>query len=305
VLDQQSIDRFHRQVALFKAKPATKMMHAPWRMLRSMAVRQMYNRRGKASPTVADTFWGGKMNVVLPELMSESIYRYQFLEEGLTAAFIRLIQPGNIVFDVGAHFGYFSLLACTLVGEKGHVHSFEPTPSTFAVLQSNLQSRSNVTLNNCAVYSSDTEMQFDDFGVQFSAYNSLVQSRLHESLRLQVKPTACKVSAITLDGYIARTGQSPDFIKIDAENVELSILQGMQQTLAGTRRPMISLEVGPDCIGEGQSTGTLSYLLKNNYVAYEYDQGSQRLREHKLKSEYVYDNLIMVPNEKTTDLMLS
>src|SRR5262249_47115015 len=49
-----------------------------------------------------------------------------------------LVGPGMTVFDVGAHHGAFALWAMHQVGPSGHVHAFEPTPSTFARLVAHL-----------------------------------------------------------------------------------------------------------------------------------------------------------------------
>ena len=274
-------------------------------MIYSMAVEKLCSHRGRAIHSTACTFWGGQMNVVLPEPMSVSIYRYGFIEEGLTWTFLSLIQPGMSVFDVGAHFGYFSLLAARLVGQTGAVHSFEPTPSTFQVLRSNVGSLPNVTLNNCAVFSRDSQMQFEDFGVEFSAFNSLRGGRLDPSMREQLTPTTCAVQAIALDWYIRKLGKVPDLIKIGAENAEHDILLGLNGTLAAEKRPMITLEVGEDVLQKGQSANTISYLLDRGYHAFQYDAQTESLREHKLQSVYGYDNLLMVPAERRDGLQLN
>ena len=206
-MNDASIKRFQKQAALFSASPASKCVAIPWKLAWSTAVQKICMRKGGIVSTKAHTFWGSWMNVVLPEAMSCSIYRYGFLEEGLTAAFIHLLKPGMTVFDIGTHFGYFTMLASELVGPAGAVYSFEPTPSTFEVLQSNVARLSNVHLNNCAVYCEEKQMEFQDFGAQFSAYNSIRGSRLDQSILQQATLKRCVVQAITLDGYVARTAR--------------------------------------------------------------------------------------------------
>jgi len=51
---------------------------------------------------------------------------------------IEIMKPGMVFFDVGAHYGYYSLLGSELVGEKGVVYSFEPIKSTFNILKNNI-----------------------------------------------------------------------------------------------------------------------------------------------------------------------
>ena len=47
------------------------------------------------------------------------------------------LQEGGSFFDVGAHVGYYSMLASELVGKSGHIYSFKPTPRTFETLKEN------------------------------------------------------------------------------------------------------------------------------------------------------------------------
>jgi hypothetical protein len=64
-------------------------------------------------------------------------------EPATVVVFQKLLAPGMIVFDLGAHIGQYTLIASQLIGDSGWVHSFEPDPKTFKQLQS------NVRLNGC------------------------------------------------------------------------------------------------------------------------------------------------------------
>jgi predicted methyltransferase len=48
--------------------------------------------------------------------------------------FLRAIRSGDVVIDVGANEGYFTLLFSDIVGATGEVHAFEPAEPTFNVL---------------------------------------------------------------------------------------------------------------------------------------------------------------------------
>src|SRR5439155_23641259 len=98
--------------------------------------------------TAARTFMGPRVNLVFPERGSLTLYRYNFIEEGLTSIFLSHVNPRITVFDLGGHFGYFTLLSAWLVGQSGQVHSFEPTPSTFTVLRENTAGYENVRLKH-------------------------------------------------------------------------------------------------------------------------------------------------------------
>lgn len=45
-----------------------------------------------------------------------------------TKIFKRIVRPGDVVFDIGANFGWFTTLFARWVGPSGRVHGFEPVP---------------------------------------------------------------------------------------------------------------------------------------------------------------------------------
>ena len=65
------------------------------------------------------------------------------------------ISPGDIVWDIGAHYGYFSLKASCLVGDEGKVLSIEPTPSTYKKLYANTSDIKNIEIYNLAFFSNN------------------------------------------------------------------------------------------------------------------------------------------------------
>ena len=248
---------------------------------------------GRTVKKTVRTFWGGQMIVVLPEQVSLTIYRYGFLEYDLSRVFLDYLKPGMTFFDVGAHFGYFTCLASHLVGPTGQVHSFEPTRSTFEILGENAGSRTNVKTNNVAAYSKPTTIQFNDFGVAYSAFNSLAGARLEESQRAKLKPNVYDVKGITLDDYVRETGTKPAAIKIDAESAEFDILMGMDRVLTEIK-PAISIEVGDYALdGVAGSSKVVQHLIGKGYQPHEWRDGS--LKRHAPQSSYGYANLLFLP----------
>lgn len=62
--------------------------------------------------------------------------------------FIELVREGMIVVDIGAHMGYYTLLAARAVGDKGKVFAFEPEPSNYALLVKNIRLRASNIMDN-------------------------------------------------------------------------------------------------------------------------------------------------------------
>src|SRR5436309_3468193 len=123
------------------------------------------------------TFWGQPMAGMSNETVAATIMSSGFFEEGLTRIMLALVRSGMTVVDVGAHIGYFSLLAARLVGSSGRVLSLEPTPATRALLLENLSKYQNVIVRSCAAWNEPTTLRLRDFGGSFSAFNSFTAPR--------------------------------------------------------------------------------------------------------------------------------
>ena len=245
---------------------------------------------GITMPITAKTFFNERMTVVLPETVSRKIFLYGFFEEGLTRMILQHLKPGMTFFDVGPHFGLFSLLAARILKGTGAVHAFEPTRSSCEILRNNLSGFSNTTVHNVAVWSKDGSISFNDFGLGYSAFNSLYAPRRSN---IPKEPDRYEVPTISLDNFARENDTFPDFVKIDAESAEMEILKGMSSMLS-TKRPIISIEVGDaDVPGAVASKDIVQHILDNGYHAYE--AVGNELRPHVIQDQYRYENLLFVP----------
>jgi len=210
------------------------------------------------------------------------------------------LKPGMTFLDIGAHFGYFSLLGATLVGNEGKIFAFEPTPGTFKILMKNVVDKANLTALNRAVYSKASEIEIQDFGLTFSAFNSIYSGKMSAAEKNQVAGQSVQVTAITIDDFIAENKITPDVIKIDAEGAELEILKGMTGLLE-TGKTIITLEVGdiPDVEGMPTSKAVIEFLLAKGYRCFDYQQGE--FQEQPIRDRYEYNNLIFFPVSLVTD----
>ncbi|MCC6526556.1 MAG: FkbM family methyltransferase [Polyangiaceae bacterium] len=289
-IDTQRLDRATR---LASATPLRKLATRPMRLGASKVLEVLCRAVGAGVPVVARTFWGERMRLVVPDRVSLTILRYGFFEEELTRVFIEWLKPGMVFFDVGSHFGYFSLLAANLVGPGGQVHAFEPTPSTFRVLAANLRGRTNARAVNAAAYREDTVLEFKDYGVEFSAFNTLYQGKVDAAERRRLRASVVKVRARALDRYVEEAGVAPDFVKIDVEGAEPDVLRGFDHTLRD-KRPMLSLEVGDkDIPGVVRSRDVVQSLIDRGYRALQFERG--HLVPHLIRERYDYENLLFVP----------
>lgn len=242
-------------------------------------------------------FFGLPMEIYLPEIVSRKVLVNGFFEADLSRALIICLRPGGTFYDVGAHFGYFTLLAATLVGSSGAVYAFEPTPASYARLSRNAAGLEGVTVQNLGVYSSSTTLEFKDYGPDLSAFNTFREIKLDRAYTEGITGTETKISVntCTLDAYAHDANRLPDFVKIDAESAELEVLAGMQNILRN-QRPIVSIEVG-DVNEETASASIIDTMTAHNYAAFEFSKDG-RLQEHRRRDKYRYDNFLFVPGEK-------
>jgi FkbM family methyltransferase len=242
------------------------------------------------------TFWGGQIRVLMPEPVSEQVLSCGLFEPSVTAYMLRVLRPGDVFFDVGAHFGYFSLLGAWITGEDGQVHSFEPMPATFRILGENTVTLKTVSLNQLAVWSRNTNLNIKDFGPRLSAFNSVYHPRMRNRSSRIAAARMVKVQAVTLDHYCHETKVAPNFIKIDAESAEHEIIQGMHRILTNGR-PVISIEVGDfDLEGVPTSAELLTFIMGHGYLPFHFSD--EDIRPHRLRGHYSYDNILLLPEEQ-------
>jgi FkbM family methyltransferase len=292
------IRSLHAASALHAASSWVKLVRAPRRIAFMRWAAWRGRRNGAWYPASARLFWGDRMRVVLPDPVSAMLYAYGHYEPELSEFLLRFLEPGSVAADVGAHFGYYSLLMSRLVGERGTVHAFEPTPRTFALLEANLGPCTNVRPNRAAVWREDTTLELSDFGSGLATFNSVAGGRLEDPA---AQAASFRVPAVALDGYFERSGQRVDFLKIDAENAEAEVLEGMRGILA-SQRPVFSLEVGdlgPD--GAGRTQTILSRLEVQGYAMFRQERGG--LVPQPAQERYAHGNVIALPRERADGIV--
>jgi len=290
------IRSLEKTISIPKGTRVQKLKKAPIKIVYS-AILELFSLLFRRPIKIrAKTFWREDMLVLFPELVSLNIYRYGLYEEGLTKIVLKYLKSGMTFFDVGAHFGYYSLLASFIVGTEGQVHTFEPTPSSFNISKINLSNKRNVTLRNCAVSSKSKTVTINDYGIRYSSYNSIYDARLSPDVLSKLKPRKYEVESISVDEYVENSGAIPNFVKIDAENSEHDIIIGMDKTI-DKFHPIITTEVGDLGLKSRiASKDLIDFLSRKGYQPYEFVEGKVGL--HTCKNEpYKYDNILFLPNQ--------
>jgi FkbM family methyltransferase len=164
-------------------------------------------------------------------------------------AFCSVIQPGNVVYDLGANVGFYSLLASTMVGPTGRVFSFEPLPRNLALLRRHIATNS---LNNCIAI--EAAVASHDGTAKFETRCDSHTTKLSEEGDIAVK-------LVSLDGLVAsRQILGPDVIKCDIEGAEFDALNGARRTLVHYR-PILLLATH----GETVRNACIRFLVELGY----------------------------------------
>jgi len=136
------------------------------------------------------------------------------------------LRPGDVFFDVGAHLGFFSLLAARLVGSGGGVFAFEPDPHNFARLEANVARNGTYWVSPFPAAVSDRRGQVSFARCATACSHMQGKVLVDES---SGDADTLTVQAVTLDDhYDRRTG----VVKVDVEGGELLVLSGAPRLLA-------------------------------------------------------------------------
>jgi len=140
-----------------------------------------------------------------------------------------VVEPGDVVLDVGGCWGDTALYFAHLVGVAGRVYTFEFDPENLAVLRTNLE------LNS-------------ELGARVEIVQKAVWERSGETLHFHAAGRCTRltdggpsedtqrVPTVTLDEFVAQAGlERLDFVKMDVEGAELQILNGGIETLKRLR----------------------------------------------------------------------
>ncbi len=189
----------------------------------------VYEKTKEGVLKTTNTFFGKKITLMLPA--GTDIYltgaKSHNSEIRLARFLIHELNKGDIFFDIGAHFGYFSLLAATIVGKTGNVFSIEASKNTFKLLKKNTEKESSIKCYHTAMADNSEPLKFYEFPILFSEYNSTeVNQYIHEPWYQKNKPTKFLVECTTLNDFIDKHKVEPKIIKIDVEGAENKVIEG-------------------------------------------------------------------------------
>jgi len=159
-------------------------------------------------------------------------------------------KDGEIIVDVGAHIGHYTIISSKRVGPNGKVIAIEAHPDNFEMLNRNikLNKLTNVIPLNYAVYSKETKLKLylpvEESG--FTIYNTIMVNRA------KPEEKSIEVNANTLDNLLLQrqkqkqngiSHENINWIKIDVEGAEFEVLKGATSILSKSKDISLLIEV--------------------------------------------------------------
>jgi FkbM family methyltransferase len=234
------------------------------------------------------------------ELQSVYLGYFDFLNhEPLTSKIFKsLLKPGDVVIDVGANIGHYTLLAAAVVGPLGRIHAVECSPETLAMLSNNVSKNKlqNVLIYPFAAASERGTLTLNITAIGLSWFNP------HSNWpSVPGSGTSVEVQAVPLDEIIP----SPvNLIKIDAEGVDLDVLKGTKRILANSPNVSIIVEWAPPLLAEtgkdplelvrwleDAGFSKISVIDEKNKKQYSLDEAIEMVRAQSLPHDWVGDLL--------------
>lgn len=213
--------------------------------------------------------------------IAQIIYKNQTLvkykksfEYSTLELFSALIKKGDVILDVGANSGLYSIFYSKLTGAEGKIYAFEPDPGTHSMLKKNLE------LNNCSnVKIYDFALSDKESKIEMMSYSiEEINLKENDSFKYIKEVPADKIT--TGAGYISayrlddieefRNLPRIDIIKIDVEGAELLVMEGSRKTIL-KYKPVIIFELS------GRWTARFNYkpfqvLMLLNNLGYEMEE---------------------------------
>jgi FkbM family methyltransferase len=177
----------------------------------------------------------------------------------------------DIVVDIGAHIGRYTIISSKRIGPNGKVVAIEADPANLEMLNRNinLNKLTNVTSLNYAVYSNQTKLKLYLPGKQsgFTIYNTIMVNRgKHQGKFIEVNGN-------TLDNLLEQNKinlANINWIKIDVEGAEFEVLKGAQNVLSKSNDIAILIEIHNSQNGTNLYRPIIEFLNRYNFrILYE------------------------------------
>jgi FkbM family methyltransferase len=221
---------------------------------------------------------GGQFELILDPkngFLDEVIFTGISYEPHIVAEFVSNIKQGDTCLDIGANIGHHTMIMSKAAGELGKVIAFEPIPKIREQLNTSLSLNKVMNVEVLPFALSNTEGESTlHINPENVAGSSFVNEENTEGIKVAVR---------TLDSF---NYERVNFIKIDVEGFEYSVLLGALQTIK-RHRPVILFEYSPlyyRKIDTALEQKILQFFNELNYTLLDLENGKSTIYQ---KSDFV------------------
>jgi FkbM family methyltransferase len=204
--------------------------------------RKLYGLSNRAIVKRGGIWW----SLDLSEGIDFSIYLLGGFELDTLKLYSRIVNPGDTVLDIGANIGAHTLPLAKLVGEQGRVIAFEPTRYAYGKMNENIQLNKHllnrISVNQMMLVAGKHDNLISEIYSSWPLFEH--GKELHKEHRGKLMDTTGAI-AISLDDALQQMQINKiDFIKLDVDGHEYSVIAGSLRTLT-KNRPTILMELAP------------------------------------------------------------
>ena len=234
------------------------------------------------------------------EFIGKSFREYGEYSELELKTILEFINEGDVIFDIGANIGCFSVPFAKKVGSNGKVYAFEPQKFIFNLLKKNAvcNELNNLQIFNNAIGDANTILELNDFDYSQSGnFGGITLTENYDnSVCAKIKGTKKnKIKTLTLNNFLNL--KKCNFLKIDVELMESNVLKGAKEFIKKFR-PIIWIENHL-----GYPNYLNKYLLKINYKPFWAATMMYNPDNHFISDKNYYENILTyntlaMPKEK-------
>lgn len=212
--------------------------------------------------------YGIKFNLDMDKAVDKRLYLNGF-EKEIIEYYSKLLKKGDVVLDVGANIGIYSLIAGKKIGAKGKVYGFEPADIAFEKFQYHidLNGLKNIVPIKSGVSNYTGKSEFNI--CEDDAFNSLGDKPLKEIISKKT------IDIVSIDDFVLHNNiNKVDIIKVDTEGAEFLVFEGAKKTLQKDK-PSLFFEYNPEAIEgfDNDSINLINLLRAFGYSLYEFKKG--------------------------------
>ncbi|MBX3298114.1 MAG: FkbM family methyltransferase [Acidobacteria bacterium] len=245
---------------------------------------------------------GGELHLDLRVGSARGILAYPESRTGEDKVIGRLVRAGDVVLDIGAHLGFYTLLLSRKVGAGGKVFAFEPNPTVLPSLVKSVSTVSNINLLQLGL--ADKAGDVELFIPEDASMSSLHDWTNGTAGTVDV----VKIPIATLDElYESGAIPLPQFIKCDIEGAELSVFKGAQEMLDRQDAPVLMFELNrPASVAFGSTpSDCLEFLRSLQEPKYSFFQVSADGIESLQTSNLDFANVLAIPVQRLGEVGFS